>query len=92
VLSATIFAVIYLFASSDLFTRLGNRNMWSIGLCISTYAFAAFSILGLVAALRVRQSEVNRLVFVHSLGVSILFSIATVYLSCFGMIGIRTWM
>ena len=91
VLSATVFAVIYLFASSDLFTRLGNRTAWSIGLCISTYAFALFSILGLVAASRVRRSELNRWVFVHSFGVSILFCIATVYLSCFGMIGIRTW-
>lgn len=92
VLSAMVFAGILLFASSDLFSRLGNRTAWSIGLCISTYAFAAFSILGLVAALRVRRAELNHWVLVHSLGVSILFCIATVYLTCFGMIGLRTWM
>lgn len=92
VLSAMVFAGILLFAGSDLFTRLGNRTVWSIGLCISSYAFAAFSILGLVAAVRVYRSELNRWVFVHSLGVSILFCIATLYLSYFGMIGIRTWL
>lgn len=91
VLSVLAFISILILSGDDLFSRLGHRTVWSFSLFLSSWAFAAFSVLGLVAAVRVRRSEINRWVLVHSLAASTLFCIATVYLACFGVIGIRTW-
>jgi CubicO group peptidase (beta-lactamase class C family) len=91
VLSAFAFAGILVFAGGDLIPRLGHPSVWSVSLCVSTWTFAAFSTLGLVAAVRVRPSELNRWVWMHSLVVSALFCVATVFLAVHGMIGLRTW-
>ncbi len=91
VLSAVTFIGILFAGGNDLITRLGRPTVWSIALCLSTWAFALFSGLGLLAVVRVPRSEVHPLVYLHSLLASVLFSVATVYLACFGMIGLRTW-
>ena len=91
VLSALTFAGILLLGGDDITSRLGHRTVWSVGLSVSTWAFALFSVLGFVAAVRVRRSEVNRWVFLHSLVASTVFCMATVYLARFGVIGLRTW-
>ena len=91
VLSAMAFVGILFAGRDDLIARLGRPTAWSMALCASTWAFALFSGLGLMAVLRARRSEMNAFIYIHSLVVSVLLSVATVYLACFGMIGLRTW-
>ncbi len=91
VLSAVAFVGILFAGGDDSIAHLGRPTVWSMGLYISTWAFALFSGLGLMAVLRARRSEMNAFIYIHSLVVSVLLSVATVYLACFGMIGLRTW-
>lgn len=75
----------------DTIERLGHRTIWSVGLCVATWAFAAFSLAALWAALRVDRRGMNRWAYAHSLGVALIFTIVTLYLGYWGVIGLRTW-
>ena len=91
VLSVGAIALIFGVVGEDTITRLGHRTPWSMGLTLATYAFAAFSIASLWAALRADRRVMNRFAYFHSLGVSVIFVLATLYLGYWGIIGIRTW-
>lgn len=77
--------------SDDLIERLGNRTALSLGFTACTYVFALCSVIGLWAALRVDRKGMNRWAYAHSLGASLVFTIVTLYLAWWGVIGYRTW-
>ena len=91
VLSLGAFIGIIMLGGDNLIARLGHRTWWSMGLTASTWAFAAFSVASLLASIRVDRRGMNRWAYTHSLLTSILLSLATLYLACFGIIGLRTW-
>ncbi len=95
VLSLVAVVVILILANEDTMARMGYRTPWSVGLWAATWAFAAFSAASLWAALRAglrgEWRGMNRLAYAHSLGVSLIFTITTLYLAYWGIIGIRTW-
>ncbi|HEV2388678.1 MAG TPA: serine hydrolase domain-containing protein [Candidatus Acidoferrales bacterium] len=71
---------------------LGSYNMYSVGLWLLTWLFAAFSVLGLVLAWRARWQGISRAVYWHSLIVSIACCGMTLYLAYWHMIGVKLWL
>jgi hypothetical protein len=78
-------------AGPDAINRLGRVTPWSVGIFLYGLAFAATSIVGLVLALRFRKRNIYWLAWWHAFVASFLFTVAAVYLSCWGLIGWRTW-
>jgi hypothetical protein len=78
-------------ARDDFFGRFGHPTTWSVGFTILTWAFAGFSLAGLSAALRAGRRGTYRGALLHSLVVSALLTLATVYLGWHGLIGWRPW-
>jgi CubicO group peptidase (beta-lactamase class C family) len=75
----------------DAIARLGRITPWSLGFFGSTLTFAVFALLGLVFALRCRNRQIRRWVWWHAFTASIVFTVVAVYLSYWGIIGLRTW-
>ncbi len=71
--------------------RLGRPSFWSVGFFLSSLAFTAFAVLGLLAALLSRHRGIQRLVWWHALAASVLLTIVAVYLTYWGVIGARLW-
>lgn len=65
----------------------------SVALAAASWAFAAFSVASLVAALRAwkRRKTMNPIAYHHSLAVAVLFVVAVAYLAWWGVIGYRGW-
>jgi len=78
-------------SSENFIERFGRVTPWSIGLLVSTIAFAGFAALGLVQALRFRHREIRRWVWWHSFMASGIITIVAVYLACWGVIGWPLW-
>jgi len=78
-------------ARDDFFGRFGHPTIWSVGFTILTWALAAFSLAGLLAVLRADRRRTNRWALLHSLVVSALLTVATLYLGWHGLIGWRPW-
>jgi hypothetical protein len=91
VLSLGAFIGIIALCGEDIIVRLGHRTWWSMGLTASTWAFAVFSVASLLALIRVDRKGMNRWAYIHSLLTAILLCLATLYLTCFGIIGLCTW-
>lgn len=86
----SVIAIVTL-SGDDFIIRMGHRTAWSVGLCASTVAFALFSALGLLAALRAKREGMNRWAYWHSLSASVIYVVATAYLMSWGFIGVRMW-
>lgn len=63
----------------------------SIGITVSTGAFALFAVLGLFCAVSVRGTEMNRVNYWFAATSSVLHCIVASYLLSFGIIGLMTW-
>jgi CubicO group peptidase (beta-lactamase class C family) len=91
VLSLLAFVGLLLLTGSDAIVRLGNLTFYSFGLTVTTLLFAAASLAGAVTLWRARKVEIRTSVRWYSIAVTTALLIAVVYLTCFGVIGIRTW-
>ncbi|PZO10884.1 MAG: hypothetical protein DCF27_00535 [Lysobacteraceae bacterium] len=91
VLSLGAIALIFSLVGEDVIVRFGHRTPWSMGLTLATYVFAVFSFASVWAALRADRRGMNRFAYFHSLGISVIFVLATLYLGYWGIIGVRTW-
>jgi CubicO group peptidase (beta-lactamase class C family) len=91
VLSLAAIPLILMGLGEDSVVRLGQATRWSVGLTLATSAFGLFSAASLWVAVRADRAGMNRFAYFHSLGVSLMFALATLYLGFWGIIGIRTW-
>lgn len=89
--SVIAFVALFTQGAADPFSRLGEPTFWSVGILISTLAFAAFAILGVRDAVRFRHWAMNRGNYWFSTVSSSLHLIVAVYLAVYGVIGIMTW-
>jgi hypothetical protein len=89
--STLTFAGLFLYGMNDPFQRLGVATATSVGIMASSLAFALFALLGVYTAFRERQTAMNRGIYWHSSGASVLHLLVTVYLASYGVIGLMTW-
>jgi len=91
VLSLLAFVGLSIDSNNDIFARLGNMTIWSFGLFLTSLVFAAASLASAAALWLARKREIRRFVRWFSIVVTLALLIATVYLTYWGVIGIRTW-
>lgn len=82
---------LFMLGMSDPFKSLGAPTFISIGIMISTLAFAFFAAAGVYSSVKERQSGMNRAAWWHSTLASWLHLVIAVYLVSFGIIGLMTW-
>ena len=91
VLSLVGFVVIFILRSEDLMEALGNFTVWSAGLWGVSLLFGLASLVSFLVALRGSSAGVRPGVRRFSRIVSTALLMAAVYLTYWGIIGIRTW-
>jgi len=91
VFSAAAFYAILNFASAGDFARLGTVTSWSIGLFLTSLAFAIATLSSTVSIVRARNQPVRRVVRWFSIAVTMGLLIGTAYFAYWGDIGLRTW-
>jgi hypothetical protein len=86
-------AVVGIFAASmnDLIARMGNLTAWSAAVWVMTLVFAVTSIASLFYSWQSLAEGVRPGVRRFARIVSLALLIATVYLTYWGIIGLRTW-
>jgi CubicO group peptidase (beta-lactamase class C family) len=72
-------------------SAIGTANVFTVGIFLATSAFAVFSLLGLVLALRVPKAEIHPAVRIHSLLVSLACCVVAAFFASWGLIGLRLW-
>ena len=90
-LSLLAFICVFIAASSDVLTRLGNISFYSVALFLTTLLFGLCSLGSLLALWRARNQPIRAFVRWFSIAVTSALVIATAYLLWWGVIGIRTW-
>jgi hypothetical protein len=91
VLSVTTAVCLLAMASDDPITKLGNATVWSVGVWLTTLAFAGGAIANAVAIWRTPLDAVRASVRRLSIAVAAGLLIAFGYLAYWGVIGVRTW-
>lgn len=91
VLSLIAFIVCFMGAGGDEITRLGNLTIWSFGIFLTTLLFALATLASVYALWRARNQQIRGFVRWFSLAVTTALLIAAVYLTWWGVIGMRTW-
>jgi len=91
VLSLVAFVGTFILSVDDLITRLGNMTAYSVSLWATTLFFAITALAGALVALRSPEEGVRRGVRRFSIFVSLPLLIAAIYLTYWGIIGVRTW-
>jgi len=91
VLSLLAFVGIFILASDDLVTRLGNRTIWSEALCACTVFYGGAVLCSSIAWWRAQKEEVRRGVRAYSGVVTIALLISACYLAYWDVIGLTTW-
>ena len=71
--------------------RFGRCTPWSMGLFAASWAFALLSLSCILAVLNAPRREMNRWAYYHSVWVSVMLAITTLYIAIQGAIGLRTW-
>jgi CubicO group peptidase (beta-lactamase class C family) len=70
---------------------IGTFNVLTFGIFLATMLFPLLSLYGLYLARAVQSSEIHRGVLIHSLVVSLACCIVAVFLSSWGLLGVRLW-
>jgi CubicO group peptidase (beta-lactamase class C family) len=83
--------VLVILASGGPIDRLGRPTFWSVGIFLSTIAFAAFAAIGLALAVRFRRRGIARLVWWHAFVASAVMTVVAIYLAYWGVVGWRPW-
>jgi CubicO group peptidase (beta-lactamase class C family) len=91
-----LLAVLSLFAIPFCFNGLhgnaiGTANVLTVGIYGATILFALLSLMGLILAIRVPKSEINRAARIHSLLVSLACCTVALFFASWGLIGLRLW-
>jgi hypothetical protein len=88
---ALIVTGLFMYGINDPFARLGAPTAISLGIMLSTLAFALFALLGGYTAIKERRAAMNRGVYWHSSGACVLHLVLAAYLASYGVIGLMTW-
>ena len=89
----SLLAVVGIFAASmnDLIARMGNLTAWSAAVWVMTLVFAVTSLASVFYSWQSLSDGVRRGVRRFARIVSLALLIATIYLTYWGIIGLRTW-
>lgn len=90
VLSLLAVVVIFMASSNDLLDRMGSLTVWSGAFFLATVAYAIASLAAVIALARASK-EVRKGVRWFSIFVSLPLFIAALYLTYWGVIGLRPW-
>jgi hypothetical protein len=91
VLSLLAIVVVFMLASNDVISRMGNRTPWSVAFFLATLMFGVASLASVVALWGPPQEGVRKGVRIFSVVVTLGLLIATVYLGYWRVIGWRPW-
>ncbi|UCC81840.1 MAG: beta-lactamase family protein [Gemmatimonadota bacterium] len=91
VLSLVAGFFVLMLSMDDPIVKLGRPTALSVGFFLLTLVFAAATLTGLVQVVRARKWEIHRGVWLHALLVSLANTAAVLYLSYWGVIGLRPW-
>lgn len=91
--SLSIMLLVFLFiqGSSNPFDAFGAPSVFSVGIMLSTFSFALFSVLGVYTSIKERTTKMNRGTYWYSTVSSFVHLIVAVYLLSFGIIGLTLW-
>jgi CubicO group peptidase (beta-lactamase class C family) len=90
-LSVVSFIILFISGASDPFKNLGEPTGYSIGIMLSSMAFAIFSFVSLYTAVKERHTPMNRVVYWYCGLSSVLHFVVALYLWWFGVVGMMTW-
>jgi len=90
-LSVMLTIVLMIFASNDFHAYLGSPTGLSIGIMLTTIAFAVFSLLAIATVYKERRAPMNRGNYWYSAFSSVIHLAMALYLLKFGVIGIMFW-
>jgi len=90
-LSLVAFIAIFIISANDIIGRLGAVSLWSLGIFVTSLAFAGASLLSAITAWRLPVEGVRRSVRTYSIVVSSALILAAAYFAYWGIIGLRTW-
>ena len=83
--------VIFIVCGDDVIERMGNFTGWSLGVFLSTTAFAVASVASAIVLWRAPKDQVRPRVRKFSMLVTAALLIATIFLAYWHVIGLRTW-
>lgn len=86
----SLIAAFWILSSTPIWV-LGTYDMQSVVVCLLTWAFAAFSVLGVVLAWPAHWQAVHRAAFWHSLIVSLICCALTIYMAYWHLLGMQLW-
>ena len=78
-------------ASSDYYKYLGKPTSLSIGIMLTTIAFAVFSLVAVITVYKERRTPMNRANYWYHACSSVIHLVMTLYMLNFGVIGIMFW-
>jgi len=91
VLSLIAVVIIFVSASDDLVTRMGNLTVWSVALFLATVAYPLAIVGSAVSLWRAPKQGARTSVFIYSMVVTLALLIAAAYFAYWGIVGLRTW-
>jgi len=89
--SIIVFLILFMLAVADPFNSLGAPTAISVGMLLSTIAFALFAVLGAYTSVKERQTPMNQGNYWYSTVSSFVHLIVAAYLWWFGVIGFVAW-
>ncbi|HMG54427.1 MAG TPA: serine hydrolase domain-containing protein [Kofleriaceae bacterium] len=89
--SASLFTAAHLFAAAHEPFVVGERNAYTVGICVLTWLFALAAMASLVQALVWLPRPGSLITRLHRLCFGLAACLATAYLAAYGIIGIRLW-
>lgn len=90
-LSLLTIVVIFILASDDVISRMGNLTPWSAAVFVATLVYGVASLAGPMALWFSSKPDIRTGVRWFSFAVIIPLFVAASYLAYWGIVGIRTW-
>ena len=91
VLSFLGFLAVVFACLEDPMVLLARPTMWSVGACLLTYLYAVLTIVCAFLVVVSRQWNISAWIWWHACLVSTANGLVVLYLTYWGIIGVRTW-
>ena len=89
--SIVILMPLFIIGAKDSFKFFGAPTLVSVGVMLSTIAFAIFAVLGVYTSVKERRTVMNRGNYWYSTASSFIHLLVAAYLMSFGVIGVMLW-